>query len=79
MSTSSGPTSTSTTPTPVRPTVAFIVDDLRATFDEWTAAGVRWVGRPIEHTTGPNTGGLVVYMIDPDGFRVELIQRRPRG
>jgi hypothetical protein len=23
---------------------------------------------------GPNEGGKVVYLIDPDGFRLELIQ-----
>jgi hypothetical protein len=25
-------------------------------------------------TIGPNKGGRAVYLIDPDGFRVELIQ-----
>ena len=25
-------------------------------------------------TIGPNTGGRAVYMIDPDGIRVEFIQ-----
>jgi lactoylglutathione lyase len=55
--------------------LAFIVDDLRSTFEEWTASGVRSVGQPVVHTTGPNAGGAVVYMIDPDGFRIELIQR----
>jgi hypothetical protein len=25
-------------------------------------------------TIGPNKGGRAVYMIDPDGFRIELIQ-----
>jgi catechol 2,3-dioxygenase-like lactoylglutathione lyase family enzyme len=55
--------------------LAFIVDDLLAVHAEWTAAGVASVGPPVTHTVGPNAGGMVVYMIDPDGFRVELIQR----
>ena len=29
---------------------------------------------PVTPTIGPNKGGRAVYMIDPDGFRVELIQ-----
>ncbi len=27
-------------------------------------------------TIGPNTGGRAVYMIDPDGIRVEFITSR---
>jgi hypothetical protein len=36
-------------------------------------------------TAGPSTGGRVVYMLDPDGIRIELLQTRltlagePRG
>lgn len=55
--------------------LAFVVADLRSVFQEWTSAGVKSVGQPLTHTSGPNTGGVVVYMIDPDGFRIELIQR----
>jgi sugar lactone lactonase YvrE len=32
------------------------------------------VSPPVTPTIGPNKGGRAVYMIDPDGFRVELIQ-----
>jgi hypothetical protein len=28
----------------------------------------------VSPTIGPNKGGRAVYMIDPDGIRVELIQ-----
>ena len=31
---------------------------------------------PVTPTIGPNTGGRAVYMIDPDGIRVEFIQTR---
>jgi len=54
--------------------IAFIVDDLDAVYDRLTAAGVASVSPPVTPTIGPNKGGRAVYMIDPDGFRVELIQ-----
>jgi len=34
----------------------------------------RAVSPPVTPTIGRNRGGRAVYMIDPDGFRVELIQ-----
>ncbi len=36
--------------------------------------GVKSVSPPVTPTIGPNKGGKAVYLIDPDGFRVELIQ-----
>lgn len=54
--------------------IAFNVDDLDPLYDRLTAAGVKSVSLPITPTIGPNRGGRAVYMIDPDGFRVELIQ-----
>ena len=38
------------------------------------SAGVKSVSAPVTPTIGPNKGGRAVYLIDPDGFRVELIQ-----
>jgi hypothetical protein len=32
------------------------------------------VGEPVLVTSGPNEGRLAVYMIDPDGFRLELLE-----
>lgn len=56
--------------------VAFFVDDV----DEWysllNAKGVLSVSEPVTPTIGPNKGGRAVYMIDPDGYRVELIQSK---
>jgi catechol 2,3-dioxygenase-like lactoylglutathione lyase family enzyme len=54
--------------------VAFFVDELEPLYERLKAAGVRSVSAPITPTIGPNKGGRAVYMIDPDGFRVELIQ-----
>jgi hypothetical protein len=36
--------------------------------------GVDSVSTPVTPTIGPNRGGRAVYMIDPDGVRVELIE-----
>jgi len=54
------------------------VDDLAEVHGRLTAMG--HVGRsatPIFLPTGVLAGGLAIYMIDPDGFHVELIQRPP--
>ena len=42
--------------------------------EELIAKGVKAVSPPVTPTIGPNTGGRAVYMIDPDGIRVEFIQ-----
>ena len=54
--------------------IAFSVDDLDALYAELTAKGVTSVSPPVTPTVGPNRGGRAVYLIDPDGFRVELIE-----
>lgn len=56
--------------------IAFFVDDLDVLYADLTARGVRSVSAPVTPTIGPNEGGRAVYMIDPDGIRVELIQTR---
>ncbi len=53
--------------------IAFFVDDCDALYEELVAKGVRSVSAPVTPTIGPNEGGRAVYMIDPDGIRVELI------
>jgi catechol 2,3-dioxygenase-like lactoylglutathione lyase family enzyme len=50
------------------------VNDLRAAFADLTAKGVRFKSEPVTITAGPNTGGLVVYFYDPDGYTLELFQ-----
>ncbi|TPI44365.1 VOC family protein [Mesorhizobium sp. B3-1-6] len=54
--------------------IAFNVDDLLSLYEELVAKGVKSVSAPVTPTIGPNKGGKAVYLIDPDGFRVELIQ-----
>ncbi len=54
--------------------VAFFVDDLDALYRELRSSGTRSVSDPVTPTIGPNKGGRAVYMLDPDGIRVELIQ-----
>lgn len=56
--------------------IAFFVDDLDALYADLIAKGVRSVSPPVTPTMGPNEGGRAVYLIDPDGIRVELIQTR---
>ena len=59
--------------------LAFNVDDLRRMYNELKARGLRFKGEPIEVPAGPNKGNLMVYMLDPDDFTLELIQIRASG
>ena len=54
--------------------LAFYTDDCEGLYAELTAKGVKSVSTPVMPTIGPNKGGRAVYMIDPDGFRIEFIQ-----
>lgn len=56
--------------------VCFQVDDVEAIHARAIAAGHRSVNPPVEPTAGRWTGGRSVYLIDPDGIRVELVQLR---
>lgn len=56
--------------------IAFFVDDLDTLYAELREKGVASVSAPVTPTIGPNEGGRAVYMKDPDGIRVELIQTR---
>jgi catechol 2,3-dioxygenase-like lactoylglutathione lyase family enzyme len=57
--------------------VCFLVDDLRATYERLRAQGVDFVSPPVEVDTGVNRGALGLYLRDPDGITVELLQRAP--
>jgi lactoylglutathione lyase len=50
------------------------VDDLESLHERLAAGGARFVSPIKSPTAGPNTGGKVIYMIDPDGIRVELLE-----
>ena len=54
--------------------IAFNVDNLLELYEELKRKGVKSVSPPVTPTIGPNKGGKAVYLIDPDGFRVELIE-----
>jgi catechol 2,3-dioxygenase-like lactoylglutathione lyase family enzyme len=56
--------------------LALEVDDLRRVYREFKGQGVRFKGEPLEIPAGPNKGNLMVYMLDPDDFTLELIQVR---
>lgn len=54
--------------------LCILVDDLRASYDDLIARGVLFNSKPVEITSGPNAGGLVIYLSDPDGYTLELFQ-----
>ena len=55
--------------------VCFVVDDVDAIYERAVAAGFSAVNPPVTPTHGMWMGGRSVYMLDPDGIRVELVQR----
>lgn len=61
-------------PNPGTAHICLLARDLRRFYDQLVAAGVGAVSEPVLVTSGPNEGRLAVYMIDPDGFRVELLE-----
>ena len=54
--------------------VALIVDDLEAILETIAASGWEAAGKPQGLTVGPNAGKRVVYVRDPDGTTIELMQ-----
>lgn len=61
-------------PNPGTAHLCLLVRDLPALYRELSSKGVGSVGEPVAITSGPNEGGQAVYMIDPDGFRIELLE-----
>ena len=55
--------------------ICFLVHDLPATYERLTGHGVQFVSPPVLITQGVNEGGYAVYMRDPDGATIELLQR----
>ncbi len=59
--------------------VCFITDDLDLETARLAAAGVTFRSRgPVTTTSGPNEGGRGIYVEDPDGNAVEIVQLAPR-
>jgi catechol 2,3-dioxygenase-like lactoylglutathione lyase family enzyme len=57
---------------------SLFVDDIDGMYERLTAEGVEFVSEVQTSTAGPLAGGRVVYMKDPDGIRVELVQPAER-
>ncbi|HKC30035.1 MAG TPA: VOC family protein [Jatrophihabitans sp.] len=58
--------------------LAFEVDDMDATVARLRELGARFVSDPVQITAGINKGGRTVYLYDPDGVTLELLQPRRR-
>jgi lactoylglutathione lyase len=59
--------------------MAFYVDDLRELYDYLLTKGVQFRSPPIYLNEGPNIGGWALYMLDPDGITIELMQQAPQA
>ncbi|HEU0207353.1 MAG TPA: VOC family protein [Candidatus Udaeobacter sp.] len=54
--------------------VALLVDDLNAVLEKIAASGWKPAGKPQVLLSGPNAGKRVIYVSDPDGTTIELMQ-----
>ena len=54
--------------------LCFRVDDIQRAYDSLRARGVRFLTPPVTITSGPNRGGIGVYLFDPDDYTLELFQ-----
>jgi len=57
--------------------LCFTSDDLDADVARLQAAEVVFRSLPVETTSGPNRGGRGIYVEDPDGNAVEVVQLAP--
>ena len=57
------------------------VADIHRVYEEWQTRGAHFKSEPIRSGTGINRGSFTVYLTDPDGITVQLLQRvrRPAG
>jgi lactoylglutathione lyase len=58
--------------------LAFLVDDIDAMTARLAALGATPLSEPNDITAGINKGGKAVYLHDPDGATLELLQPAPR-
>ena len=54
--------------------LAFVVDDVSEMSERLRSFGAQLINEPIQITEGINTGGWDVYLHDPDGIVLELLQ-----
>lgn len=59
--------------------VCFVSDDLEADAARLREAGVPFRSPIVVTTSGPNRGGRGIYVEDPDGNAVEVVQPAPPG
>jgi catechol 2,3-dioxygenase-like lactoylglutathione lyase family enzyme len=59
--------------------LAFEVDDMDALRPALESAGAAFLSDPVAITAGVNTGGRTVYLRDPDGFTLQLVEPPPAG
>jgi glyoxylase I family protein len=59
--------------------VALLVEDLDVVLADIAASGYKAAGKPQTLTRGPNAGKRVVYVRDPDGTTIELMQVAGQG
>ena len=58
--------------------ICFYVEGIDDVFGRLIELGYRARSEHVvDITEGPNKGARSVYMLDPDGYRVELLQKRP--
>jgi catechol 2,3-dioxygenase-like lactoylglutathione lyase family enzyme len=55
--------------------MCFLVDDLAVVYQELQSKGVQFRSEPVEIDAGVNRGAYCVYLLDPDGIAIELLQR----
>lgn len=58
--------------------LCFVSDDLDAEVERLQAADVIFRSLPVTTTNGPNRGGRGIYVEDPDGNAVEVVQLAPQ-
>lgn len=57
--------------------IAFVVDDIHAWHKWLLEHGVKTRSEPVRILNGPHKGGYSMYVYDPDGVSVELMQLAP--
>ncbi len=55
--------------------LAFFVEDIEKAYESFFAKGVRFKSKPNQIQDGPLAGWKGVYLLDPDGITLELMQR----
>jgi catechol 2,3-dioxygenase-like lactoylglutathione lyase family enzyme len=54
--------------------LCLVVSDIHAAYHDLLSKAVSFKSEPVRITAGPHQGGFGVYLLDPDGFIIELYQ-----